>query len=893
MFIIFIIFYLSYIYLIDCIIYKNDDKIIISLISDHNNIRDTIIIINSIINQKINKDLYKIFLIFQDQEYDNCYDLPNEIQLFERQKYIEVEFVKEKLTYLNRISKIQNKYANNAILIINDICTFPNGWLEMFIKDHIKYPKDAIASSIQYFFGKNAKITEFSEGFKGSKFGIFNHVTEMIFNFAIINIDLGGILYPKNFFQNSTFHNIELYLKSSKNSDDFWQSAFIIIEDKNLRQSSKIFDYTKYIINDTNYKEIYANKKACLEKAQLKFSEYFPEFNELVFKRQNKIIVSMTSYPQRFIYLPELFDFIRNQTFHINNIYLSLYKSDIKYYNFNISDLKIISADKNLKPHLKYFYSMKLNRNYAIITIDDDLGYSKDTFESLYNAYIENPNVICGRRAHLMTFKKNGELKSYYKWNYRQKLIKNPNFNLTLTNVGGTIFPPDILNINEEMIPIIHETISCDDLTLKYLANIKGIPQKWVTNNHISGVKRKLPKTNDRPLWKINRKNNDICINKLNLKIKEIFLKKVCTPYNNIQTGNLIYLFDIHNKYIYNNTFYFEIFAFSYCPMDENIAFNIHFDNYSSNCFLNRSNGLETNNNFINNVVCNIYNFSYILDLHDYYFPYIKTNNSIFINIYNYRKYSTHIFKQFICYKYKYCFLKILSYDISKYNKYHVSISDKQYLCKTVKQNFFHNIKIPYILDLKCVRLKTININNKIYISGIPQKLTISNETIDINVIPNQYIISRVLVDYNENNKQIIIIGKLINDLQKKKYNININLIYPKMCLRCVLLANSHYVQSKIYCILDKKIINEILIENQIVYLSKNNDEKELVLVNEETFIKIEFSKNILYADIYYYINEINNYFLFIILISLILIKMKKYIRKKKIGFYIYLKILY
>ena len=92
----------------------------------------------------------------------------------------------------------------------------------------------------------------------------------MIFNFAIINIDLGGILYPKNFFQNSTFYNTELYFNSSKDSEDFWQSAFIIIEDKNLRQSSKIFDYTKYIINVTNYKEIYANKKACLEKTKLK-----------------------------------------------------------------------------------------------------------------------------------------------------------------------------------------------------------------------------------------------------------------------------------------------------------------------------------------------------------------------------------------------------------------------------------------------------------------------------------------------------------------------------------------------------------------------------------------------------------------------------------------------
>jgi hypothetical protein len=296
--------------------------------------------------------------------------------------------------------------VNHSILIINDICTFPKGWLEMFIKDHIKYPKDAIAASNQYFFRKNAKITEFSECFKGSKIGIFNHITEMIFNFAIINMDLVGILYPKNFFQNSTFYNTEL--------------------------------------------------------------------------------------------------------------------------------------------------------------------------------------------------------------------------------------------------------------------------------------------------------------------------------------------------------------------------FNIDFDNYSSNCFLNRSNGLESNNNFINNVVCNFYNFSYMLDLHDYYYPYIKSKNSIFINIYNYRKYSTHIFKQFICHKYKYCFLKILSYDITKYNKYHVLINDKQYLCKTVKQNIFHNIKIPHILDLKCVRLKTINIYNKIYISGISQKLNISNETIDINAIPNQYIISRALVDYNKNNKKIIVIGKLINDLHKK-----------------------------------------------------------------------------------------------------------------------------
>ena len=86
----------------------------------------------------------------------------------------------------------------------------------MFIKDHIKYPNDAIIASKQYSFEKNIKIVEFKEGFKGNKFGIFNQVPEMIFNFGLINIDLEGILYPKNFFNNSRFFDNELYLNVSK-----------------------------------------------------------------------------------------------------------------------------------------------------------------------------------------------------------------------------------------------------------------------------------------------------------------------------------------------------------------------------------------------------------------------------------------------------------------------------------------------------------------------------------------------------------------------------------------------------------------------------------------------------------------------------------------------------
>ena len=66
---------------------------------------------------------------------------------------------------------------------------------------------------------------------------------------------------------------------------------------------------------------------------------------------------------------------------------------------------------------------MKSFRNYAIITIDDDIGYAQDTFQSLFNAYIENPNIISGRRSHLIINKiqKKWRIKKIYQMVIRAK----------------------------------------------------------------------------------------------------------------------------------------------------------------------------------------------------------------------------------------------------------------------------------------------------------------------------------------------------------------------------------------------------------------------------------------------------------------------------------------
>lgn len=865
--------------LISCFMNENNNKIIISLTSDINSIKKTILVINSIIVQNVDINYYEILLILSYNEFKNVNDLPNEIQLLHNLKKIRLLFIKEKLTNQSSALIAMKEYKNNAILLINNKCLLPNGWLEMFIKDHKKYPKEAIAASIQYYFGKHGEIKELSEGYKGDKFGTFNHVTEMIFNFALVNKDFGGILYPKNFFQNISFYDQELFFKTTNNTDEFWQSAFIIMEDKILRQSSKIFDYTRYLLNDINYEDIYNNKTELYETIKKSFSLSFPDFVDSIKKRQNKIIVSFTSYPKRFSFLPVIITFIRNQLYHINKIKLFLYEDDIKYYNLNISEIEIISVDKNLMPHKKYFYAMKSFRDHAIITIDDDFAYAADTFQSLFNAYIENPNIISGRRGHLIKYKNNGELKKYDQWTYEQRLIKEPNFDLSLTNGASSIFPPDILNIKDDFLPIINETLTCDDLTLKYFSVLKAIPHKWIVNNNINGVSKRLPKSESKPLFLINALNNDICLNKLDITINNTMLKNICVKYKNIPTGNSIYLFNIHNKTTIDNKFFFNVYAYSYCPIDYTLTFNISFDQSLAFCSFNESKKIFENE--INLTIASCYMNEVEYDLDFYFFPKAISENDLLINIANYRKYLTIIFKSFICQDFNICILKVILLEQLYIFNFELNLNNHYYLCNLEKNSFYQRNIFPIIVKYKCYFSKIPLQNNNNLISGIPININITKRSND-NIIPNSFIISRIVKDNEDGKNEIIIIGNLINDFKGNLYNFSINFLYPNLTLYCNLSSYSKYVLSKIHCINHREIPNEILIENQIIYSQTNNE--ELLLINKETLIKLDFNKtnHLLFTN-----KRKERKFSFIINILLLFLftitkLLKKYITKKE-----------
>ena len=811
------------------------NELIISLTSSHENINNIEKVVYSILKQNVDYSLYKILLFLSKNDFNDKNPIPKNLVFLEKSKKIRIIIIDNNLNSQNRLIYIIKYYPNNPILLIGNNIIFPYGWLNMFINDHKKYPNDAISASVQYFFGRNFEIKEFIEGFKGEKYGIFNQVPDMIFNFAIINTDLGGTLYPKNYFKNKTFYDSTIFMNISKNSHEFWESCFIMIEDKILRQSSKIYDYTKYLINDNNN---HPPKKILFEKIKLSFFKYFTELKGIIEYRQHKIIISFTSYPKRFNLLTTLSKSLKNQTFKIKNIFFFLSKEEKNNYTLNINDFTIITVKENIRPHKKYYYAMQLFREYAIITIDDDVFYSPESFESLFNSYLEYHNVISGRRSHYITYRNNGEFKKYYEWEFEQQYITGPDFNIFLTGNGGILYPPDILNINKNDLYLIYETLTTDNITLKYFSNRKGIPCRWVRNNNINGISGLMPETEAISLFYANMKfYNDINIRKFN-SIYHTNLKNLCVPYKNIETGLTVYLFKIYNVNNLRDKTQFNIYAFSYCNVKKSMIFNIYFDNVNVYCYFDYSNNLNIDKYLKSKLIATYTANSIVDNLNDYYFPKaISQNEDIQIKMSNYRKHIRIIFKDFYCIKSNNCILKALFYK-SVIKGYHskIKINNKIYICKLNEKIKFININnFPIERDLNC-KISFEKQNSKINISGLPKKLWMSKNM--NNNITNIFILSRIILDEVFKNK-VILIGKLVKNLKNDLKDLTINYIYPSFTLNCYIESVSKEILSYIYCTYDKEIINsEILLENQVLY-SENNNEL-LLLINEETFSEID-----------------------------------------------------
>ena len=192
-----------------------------------------------------------------------------------------------------------------------------------------------------------------------------------------------------------------------------------------------------------------------------------------------KVIVSLTSYGERLANVVSyaIISILRGIEKSIH-IVLTVFKEDIRFIQGDIKLLidnnviELLVAEENLKPHLKYYYAMKKYKNVPIITIDDDGIYTQDLVSSLLKCYEQHKNSVCARRCHAIPQMKDA---SYLSWKFQISDNSIPSYRKFATGVGGVLYPPNVLDIDNIDLDELKSCLCTDDIFLKAIENRKGI----------------------------------------------------------------------------------------------------------------------------------------------------------------------------------------------------------------------------------------------------------------------------------------------------------------------------------------------------------------------------------------------------------------------------------
>ncbi|MEI0486191.1 glycosyltransferase [Brachyspira intermedia] len=231
--------------------------------------------------------------------------------------------------------------------------------------------------------------------------------------------------------------------------------------------------------------------------------------------RKEKLIISLTSYPQRMQTLDvTLYSFL-DQTIKPDKIVLWLsyeefpnLERDIPNHILNMKKFGIeIEFCKNLRSYNKLLYSLKKYPNDIIVVADDDMYYPHDWLKLLYNSYLENKNVVHCHRAIKISFDDKNNPTPYKSWSaiYSQELSYK-NF---CTGVGGVLYKPSFFYkdvFNEELFLSLCPTE--DDMWFWAMIVLNDIKIKVVKNN-IRDQLKSISLYNYKNLYDYNQYNND------------------------------------------------------------------------------------------------------------------------------------------------------------------------------------------------------------------------------------------------------------------------------------------------------------------------------------------------------------------------------------------------
>ena len=230
-----------------------------------------------------------------------------------------------------------------------------------------------------------------------------------------------------------------------------------------------------------------------------------------------RLIVSLTSYPARIQYVPQVLDTLLAQTRPADEIVLYLSGDQFPGRESDLPEalrtaasggkLRLRFVPGDLRPHKKYFYAFRDYPDAYIVTVDDDALYSPDLLRLLWKKHLRHPGAVVAGRTHLITLDPSGNPNPYACW-IRRTLGFEEGLSMQLfaVGVGGVLydprlFPPELLD--EQAIRSL--CLSADDLWLKAMELAAGIP---VVRAACPELLRTIPGTQETCLYSQNLGEN-------------------------------------------------------------------------------------------------------------------------------------------------------------------------------------------------------------------------------------------------------------------------------------------------------------------------------------------------------------------------------------------------
>lgn len=233
-------------------------------------------------------------------------------------------------------------------------------------------------------------------------------------------------------------------------------------------------------------------------------------------KREQKIIVSLTTYPKRIGTVWIAIETLLRQSMKPDEIILWLAKEQ---FSGEESLPKQLLEQKNrgltirfcddLRSHKKYYYVMQEYPDDLIVLVDDDTFYSKDLIKKLYQMHKENPNdIVCMTPTVIYP-----ELKSppsMWRKVGPNERIKHSFMAQPYTG-QGTLYPPHAISQKAFQKDVVMEICPhADDLWLKFMSLVAHTPVTAIYK--FRSIPVTIYGTGDNGLWYINGQDgqNDV-----------------------------------------------------------------------------------------------------------------------------------------------------------------------------------------------------------------------------------------------------------------------------------------------------------------------------------------------------------------------------------------------